>query len=96
MRTRFRFAAAVAALVAAVAVGCSDDVFEGVENVPLDQVPAPVMEAAKKALPGVTFTKAFKGKVEGGQVGYEIQGKARDGKVREAEVGLDGKLIGVE
>jgi hypothetical protein len=86
----------LATALAVLVVGCGDDTFVGEESVPLDKVPAPVMESARKALPGVTFTKAFKGKVDNGVEGYEIQGKTKDGKVREAEVGLDGKLIAVE
>ena len=84
------------AIVAAAAVGCGANPFEGEANVPLDKVPAPVMDTARKALPGVTFTRAYKGTVEGAREGYEIQGKGKDGKIREAEVGLDGTLIGVE
>jgi hypothetical protein len=99
MKDRKPFRRATPALALAVLLalaGCGSDVFEGEESVPLEKLPAPVMETARKALPGVTFTKAFKGKLDGGAQGYEIQGKAKDGKVREAEVGLDGKLIAIE
>lgn len=96
MGPRVRAAAAATLAAAAAAWGCGGDAFEGERSVPLAEVPAPVMAAARKALPGVTFTKANVGKLENGRQGYEIQGKARDGKIREAEVGLDGTLIGVE
>ena len=53
-----RLRAVIAGCLAAAA-GCgAGNVFEGETSVPLDKVPAPVMEAAKKALPGVTFTRA--------------------------------------
>ena len=56
------------AVVAAAICGCggdSDDVAEVKKALPLDQVPAAVLKAAKDAAPGLTFFAAYAGKYEG-------------------------------
>ena len=63
--------------------------------VPIDQVPAPVMEAARKELPGYTFDTVYKMKVDGKDA-YEVRGKDRRGKVREVEVSGSGEVLAVE
>jgi len=50
--------------------------------VPLEQVPAKVMEAARKTLPGYTFDTAYKMKIEA-RMAFEVRGKDKKGKVRE-------------
>ncbi len=91
-----RLRTVLAAVGLAAVVGCgAREAFEGEETVPIDRVPAPVLEAAKKALPGIKITKAWKAKVNG-QDAYEVQGKTKDGKIREAEVSVTGTLLNVE
>ncbi len=75
--------------------GCGGGDFEGDELVPLEQVPAPVMEAARKTFPGATFSKAYKARIQGKDA-FEVQGKTKDGKVREVEVAADGTVLNVE
>ena len=74
--------------------GCGEAAKEAV-TVPLDQVPAPVMQEAKKALPDIKFTMARKFTLNGEDV-YEVRGKDKRGKIREAEVAASGKLIEIE
>jgi hypothetical protein len=65
------------------------------EVVPVDKVPAPVMEAARKQLPGFTFDTVYRMKVDGKDA-YEVRGKDRRGKVREVEVSADGEVLAIE
>ena len=67
----------------------SDDV------VPIETVPAKVMEAARKELPGLTFDTAYKMKIDGKDA-YEVRGKDKRGKVREVEVSATGEVLGIE
>jgi uncharacterized membrane protein YkoI len=82
------------ALLMILATGCesepkSDDI------VPIEQVPANVMESARKQLPGFTFDTVYKMKLDGKDA-YEVRGKDRRGKVREVEVSATGEVLGVE
>lgn len=77
-----------------LAVGCagepkSDDI------VPIERVPADVMEVARKTLPGFAFGTVYKMKVNGKDA-YEVRGKDKRGKVREVEVSATGEVIAVE
>lgn len=63
--------------------------------VPIDQVPKPVMEAARKELPGYTFDTVYSMKVDGKDA-YEVRGKNKQGKVREVEVTAAGDVLGIE
>ena len=77
-----------------ILVGCenepkSDDI------VPIEQVPANVMEVARKQLPGYTFDTVYKMKVDGKDA-YEVRGKDKRGKVREVEVSATGEVIAIE
>ena len=74
--------------------GCGEEARKKV-SVPLDQVPAPVMREATKALPDIKFETARKSTLNGEDV-YEVRGKDRRGKIREAEVAASGKLIEIE
>ena len=77
-----------------IVAGCeneprSDDI------VPIEQVPANVMEVARKQLPGFTFDTVYKMKIDGKDA-YEVRGKDKRGKVREVEVSAKGEVIAVE
>ena len=63
--------------------------------VPIDQIPANLMEIARKELPGFTFESASKLKVEGKDA-YEIRGKNKQGKTREVELSTTGEVLAVE
>ncbi len=63
--------------------------------VPIDQVPAPLMEIARKRLPGITFDTASKLQVDGKDA-YEIRGKNKQGKIREVELSTTGEVLAVE
>jgi hypothetical protein len=75
--------------------GCGE-VGEHVETVPLSQVPAPAMKAAREALRDIAaFESAWKGKGEG-QGAYEIRGKTKSGKIRILKVTADGRVLEVD
>jgi hypothetical protein len=74
--------------------GCGEPA-ERPEAVPLDQVPAPALKTAGEALPGIKLNSAFKITVNG-ETAYEIRGKDKRGKIREAEVSASGKLLETE
>ena len=67
----------------------SDDI------VPMEAVPAGVLEAARKELPGLTFDTVYRIKVDGKDA-YEVRGKDRRGKIREVEVSGTGEVLGIE
>jgi uncharacterized membrane protein YkoI len=77
------------------ALGCASSPPASDEIVPIDEVPANVMDVARKQLPGYTFDKVYKMKVDG-KVAYEVQGKDKRGKVREVEVSATGEVLAVE
>jgi hypothetical protein len=76
------------------AAGCGGQT-ETKETVPLDQLPAGALDLAKRELPDVKFESARKAKYKG-QDAIEIRGKNKEGKIREVEVDLTGKLLEVE
>jgi hypothetical protein len=75
--------------------GCGGETFEPEEVVPLDQVPPAVIEAAKKALPDVTFDGAWKEK-EGDGVAYEVRGTTARGRTRDVKVSPTGEVLEVD
>jgi prepilin-type processing-associated H-X9-DG protein len=76
--------------------GDDDDYAEGPKTpIPLDQVPAVVLQAAKRAAPDLSFFAAYKDKFDG-QESIEIRGKTKSGKIKEIEVSPDGKVLGTE
>jgi hypothetical protein len=77
-----------------LALGCGGKP-QSDEVVPLDKVPAPVMDAARKTLPGLKFDTAYKMKVRGKDA-YEVRGKDKRGKVREVEVSTTGEVLEIE
>lgn len=93
MRRRF-----VTALLACSAWGCADDdddVGKVKTAMPMDQVPAAVLKAAKAAAPDLTFYAAYKDTFQG-QDSIELKGKTKSGKIREIEVSPQGKVLGSE
>lgn len=77
-----------------VAAGCGE-AMESNEPVPLDKLPAGALDLAKNKLPDVKFDSARKASYKG-QAAIEIRGKDKQGKIREVEVDLAGKLLEVE
>ena len=77
-----------------VATGCESEP-KSDAIVPIEQVPANVMESARKQLPGYTFDTAFKMKIDGKDA-YEVRGKDKKGKGREVEVSATGEVLGIE
>ena len=76
--------------VLAACLGCEREP-KAEDAVPLDQVPPPAIKAAEQALPGVKFENAWK---DGDA--YEIRGKAKGGKVRDAKITAEGKVLEVD
>lgn len=64
------------------------------KEIALAKVPEKVLEAAKKAVPGITLTEAEVEKTRGGLV-YEIEGTA-EGKEYEIEISAEGKVLEIE
>ena len=77
-------------LLAAVS-GCGEERPQSA-NVPLEQVPEPVIKVAKENLPGVTFEQAWKTR----QGNFEVRGKSQDGKVRDIQVSPAGEVIEID
>ena len=77
------------------AIGCAGRAPESDPIVPVEQVPAKVMDAARKQLPGYTFDTVYKMKVDGKDA-YEVRGKDKRGKIREVEVSATGEVIAIE
>lgn len=86
--------------VLAVAIcGCGDDDGDDVGKkktpLPLDQVPAAVMKAAKEFAPDLTFYAAYRDTFDG-QDSIELKGKTTTGKIKEVEISPEGKVLGTE
>ena len=77
------------------ALGCASSLPTSDVIVPIDQVPANVMEVARKQLPGYKFDTAYKVKIDGKDA-YEVRGKDSRGKVREVEVSATGEVLAIE
>lgn len=73
-----------------LAGGCSAAAKD--ELVPLDSVPASVMDIAKEKLPDVTFDQALK-RSDGS---FEIRGKDKKGKVRDIDLKANGEILEIE
>jgi hypothetical protein len=87
------------AVLMASTLGCGendpDDVAEVKTPLPMEQVPAVVLKAAKEAEPGLTFFGAYKGKYKG-QDAFELKGKTKSGQIKELEMSPGGKLLARE
>ena len=90
----------IVALVLALVAGCGQGESKMTRRtVEIAKVPAPLLDAAKKEIPGVDFTEAWSNHADGGEAihSYEIRGKATaTGKIRELRVAPDGKILEVE
>ena len=71
--------------------GCGEDHSQSA-NVPIEQVPVPVIKVAKEKLPGVNFEQAWTTR----NGNYEVRGKTKDGKVRDIQVAPNGAIIEVD
>jgi len=80
------------AVLCFLAIGCGGR-HESDEVVPIDKLPSAALKAAQEKLPGVKFDTAWK---EKGTDAYEIRGKTKDGKMRDAKVTSDGKVLEVD
>lgn len=78
-------------LLVMLAVGCGDKTPDGA-NVPLDEVPEPVIRVATEKLKGVRFEQAWK--TPAGN--YEVRGRAPNGKVRDIQVRPDGSVVEID
>jgi hypothetical protein len=85
----------LAAMLSGCGGGDDDDVAEQKTILPMDKVPAVVMEAAKKAAPDLTFFGAYSGTYQG-KPAIELKGKTKNGKIKELEMSPEGVLLGVE
>lgn len=82
-------------LVGLLLFGCKKaDVVQD-ESIPLESVPAAVMQTAREQLPEIPFQQAFKFEADG-KVIYELRGVNAAGQVREVEVFASGELFQVE
>ena len=82
-------------LMLSLAIGCgklSACEAEQTEMIPIDKVPAAVMDKAKEELPGVTFDTAWK-EQEGNVEFFEVRGKTKEGKTRDVKISSDGKNV---
>ena len=86
----------VIGLVLICGVGCAtlDDLFENEKEVPLSEVPAAAVTAAKGAVAGIELTEADVEKEDGRMV-YDIEGTA-NGKEYTIEVTAEGEVLEVE
>lgn len=88
--------AAVPQVAAAPAEDADDDADDGDDEVAiaLDAVPSKALEAAKGAVPGITFSAAER-ETEDGRVVYCLEG-TKDGVRFEVEVTAEGEVVEVE
>lgn len=82
----------LAATLLVSAIGCGES-HETDEVVPIEKLPPAALKAAQDKLPGVKFDTAWK---EKGEDAYEIRGKTKEGKIRDAKVTADGKVLEVD
>jgi uncharacterized membrane protein YkoI len=86
----------VIVLVLTCTTGCAslESTHEDEKEIPLSQVPSEAVEAAQRAVAGITLTEAEVEEEDGCTV-YELEGTA-DGIEYEIEVTADGKVLEVE
>lgn len=87
------------ALPMILAIGCEEEVPSGTVRkvVKIETIPASIIDAGKKAIPGVTFEDGWQNLTPDGKLhSYEIRGKAANGKTREVRVAPDGKILEME
>ena len=88
------FSMFLATMVVALAVGITVASAGNEEEIALSKVPKKVLEAARKAVPGIKLTEAEVEKTSDGLV-YELEG-TKDGKEYEIKVSAAGKVLKVE
>jgi hypothetical protein len=86
---------AVVLLSLVLVTGCGEERPRADPIVPIEEVPALVVEAAGKALPGYIFDTIYKMKVDGKDA-YELKGKNKQGKIREVEISATGEVLAIE
>ena len=74
-----------------VLAGCGESK-QGKTTLDIKDVPPDIMKVAKQNLPDVTFTTAWK-KADGT---FEVQGKNKNGKIREIDIRPDGSVEEIE
>jgi hypothetical protein len=77
-------------LLACLIGGCGSQARE--KLVPLDAVPAAVLETARQKLPDVEFEQALKRSDDR----YEVRGKDKRGKVRNVNLTAAGEVLEIE
>lgn len=74
-------------------IGCGGEPkIEAKQPITLEEVPANLMKIAHEKLPDVKFDRAWK---QANGV-YEINGKNKNGKVREIDLRPDGSIVEIE
>ncbi len=82
-----------------VLAGCSQESAGklGRRTVSIAELPEPVIGAAKKELPDVEFSDAWKNLGKDGTLhSYEVRGKNKNGKTREVRVSPTGEILELE
>ena len=98
-RTGSALARILVVLVVSLSIsGCDgSDLPPGITKkaVSFDQVPEPLLKAAKKSIPNVDFKEAWQNLDAQGKLhSYEIRGRqTSDGKIREVRVTLAGEIL---
>jgi len=94
---RRRLFSAVACCALAAALGCEEELPPGMtrKGVKLDEVPATVLDAARKAIPGVELKDAWQNLDAQGKLhSYEVRGRnPNNGKTREVRVSTTGAIL---
>jgi len=80
-------------MLAGLIVGCGSDEEDSKGAIPMGKIPAAVVKAAQKQLPGVAFDGAIEEKV-GGKTTYELKGRDKSGKEQKVRVNREGKVDG--
>ena len=84
-----------ALLVAGCAAGAETRMHEDDEvSIPLHQVPAVVLGAAERAVPGIVV-ESVEREVENGVTVYDVEGESADGTEYEIEVTAAGEVLEV-
>lgn len=83
----------IAGTAAITLSACSES--ENEVDVPLNQIPANIVNVVQTALPGIALSEAEK-ETKGESVVYEMEGKLINGKTYELEIAADGTIIKIE
>ncbi len=83
------------ALLLILLAGCGAKQSAPNQFVPIAEIEPQLVKVAEETLPDVKFESARKIQVNGEDV-FEIRGKMPNGKIREVEVSVSGKVVEVE